>query len=194
MRKAYVTICVMTLFVMLAIAFTPKKFTSVSGNQQQSPLTREQKKQQDMEKKRGSFKSGRDLLRKHGVPFDPDLLLEPGFKKQLAPTFAAMPEFRESRLLGKKVEGVQLADTLFLPETVELTGDTVMMANHLIFSGKNIVIKGPHDLHFFAMGPVQSVDLGVQRSERGMSALVGQSSFFKGALRGREKVGATGQS
>jgi hypothetical protein len=189
MRKIYLTICVTTLVVMLAIAFTPKKFSSVSGNQQQSPLTREQKKQQDIEKKRGSFKSGRDLLRKHGVPFDPDLLLEPGFKKKLAPTFAAMPEFRESRVLGKKVEGVQLADTLFLPETVELTGDTVMMANHLIFSGKNIVIKGPHDLHFFAMGPVQSVDLGVQRSGRGMSAPLSKQLFQRRALRQRKGWG-----
>ena len=186
MKKNYLTICMATTVVLLAIAFTPKNLTSVSGNQQPSPSTREQK-QQEVETKRESFKSGRDLLRKHGVPFDPDLLLEPGFKKKLALTFAAMPEFRESRLVGKQIEGVQLADTLFLPEVVELTGDTVIIANHLIFSGKNIVIKGPHDLHFFAMGPVQSVDLGAQRGGRGQSAAfvkVGLSkAFFEAAKR-----------
>lgn len=145
----------------MAIAFTPKTLTSVSGNQQQSPSMREQK-QQELEKKRASFKSGRDLLLKHGVPFDPDLLLEPGFKKRLAPVFATMPEFQETRVVGKQMKGVQLADTLFLPEKVELTGDTVILANNLIFSGKRVVIKGPHDLHFFPMGPVLAVNLNEQ--------------------------------
>ena len=150
-----------TAVVLTAITFTPKNLTSVSGNQQQSPSTSEQK-QQEVEKKRASFKSGRDLLLKHGVPFDPDLLLEPGFKKRLARVFATMPEFQETRVVEKQMKGVQLADTLFLPERVELTGDTVILANNLIFSGKNVVIKGPHDLHFFAMGPVLSVNLNVQ--------------------------------
>jgi hypothetical protein len=81
-----------------------------------------------IEQKKASFKSGRDLLLKHGVPFDPDLLMEPGFQKRLAPVFAKMPEFRETHVVGKQMKGVQLADTLFLPENVELTGDTVIIA------------------------------------------------------------------
>lgn len=179
MRKTYLTICLTTMIVMAAISVTPKKVNSVSGGQQPSPLTREQKRQQERESKRESFKSGRDLLRQHGVPFDPDLLLEPGFKKRLAPTFAAMPEFRESRLVGNQIEGVQLADTLFLPEKVELTGDTVIIANEMIFSGKNVVIKGPHDLHFFALGPLQSVDLGAHRGGSGQSAAFVKAGFSK---------------
>jgi hypothetical protein len=147
MRKTYFTISVLIMAAMFVVAFTLNKAPSVSG-QQQSPLTREDKLQQDRESKRESFKSGRDLLRKRGVPFDPDLLLEPGFNQRLAPAFAAMREFSESRLIGKQIEGVELANTLFLPETVELTGDTVIIANQLVFSGKNVVIKGPHDLHF----------------------------------------------
>jgi hypothetical protein len=187
MRKIYFTICCTTVVGIVAIAFMPKKFTSVSHSQQPSAATREQKRQQALETKRESFKSGRDLLLKYGVPFDPDLLLEPGAKKKLAFTFAGMQEFRESRLVGKQIEGVQLADTLLFPETVELTGDTVIVANHLIFSGKNIVIKGPHDLHFFAMGPIDSVDLGAQTREGGRSATflkVGLSkSLFEAAKR-----------
>jgi hypothetical protein len=189
MRKIYLTVCVTSIVVMVAIALTPKKVTSVSGNQQQSPLTREQKRQQERESKRESFKSGRELLRKHGVPFDPDLLLEPGFKEKMAPTFAAMPEFRESRLVGRQIEGVQLADTLFLPETVELTGDTVIIANQLVFSGKNVVIKGPHDLHFFAMGPIQSVDLAAQRGGRGRSATFVNASFSKARFEAAKRQG-----
>jgi|SRR5882672_4882310 len=108
MRKIYVTICCTTIIGIVAIAFTPKRLSSVSGSQQQEPAAAEQRHQQELERKRESFKSGRDLLLKHGVPFDPDLLLEPGFKKKLAPAFAAMPEFRESRLVGKQIEECNL--------------------------------------------------------------------------------------
>lgn len=178
MRKTHLIICITIMVAMLAIA-KPNKAPLVSGKQQQSPLAREEKRQRDRESKRESFKSGRDLLRKHGVPFDPDLLLEPGFKKRLAPTFAAMREFHESRLVGKQIEGVEIADTLFLPERVELTGDTVIIANQLIFSGKNVVIKGPHDLHFFAMGPMQAVDSGAQSGGSGGSATFVKASLSK---------------
>ena len=101
MRKTYSPMCVTSIVAMLALAFTQSNAPTVSGNQQQSPLTREEKRQRDREKKRQSFKSGRDLLRKRGVPFDPDLLLEPGFKTRLAAAFAAMREFSESRLVGR---------------------------------------------------------------------------------------------
>jgi len=134
-----------------------------------------------IEQKKASFKSGRDLLLKHGVPFDPDLLMEPGFQKRLAPVFAKMPEFRETHVLGKQMKGVQLADTLFLPENVELTGDTVIIANNMIFSGKNAVFKGPHDLHFFALGPVLSVNMDA-RSGRGQSGIFVKTAFSKARL------------
>ena len=131
-----------------------------------------------IEKKKASFKSGRDLLLKHGVPFDPDLLMEPGFQKRLAPVFPTMPEFRETHVVGKKMKGVQLADTLFLPENVELTGDTVIMANNMIFSGKKAVIKGPHDLHFFSLGPVLSLNMDA-RNGRGQSGTFVKAAFSK---------------
>lgn len=188
MRKIYVTLCVITVMVILAIAFMPKRSDSASGKQEPT-LTQAQKRQAEREAKRNSFKSGRDLLRQKGVPFDPDLLLEPGFKKNLAPIFATMAEFRESRLVGKQTEGVQLADTLFLPEVVELTGDTVIIANNLIFSGKNVVIKGPHDLHFFAMGPIQSVDLGSPRKAGAGSASFVNATFSKAHFEAAKRRG-----
>lgn len=169
-----------TALVLMAIAFAPKPLTSVSGNQQQSSSMRDQNRQK-IEQKKASFKSGRDLLLKHGVPFDPDLLMQPGFQKRLAPVFAKMPEFRETRVVGKQMKGVQLADTLFLPENVELTGDTVIIANNMIFSGKKAVIKGPHDLHFFALGPVLSVNMNA-RNGRGQSGTFVNTAFSKARI------------
>ena len=180
MNKSHLIICMVTALVVMAIAFAPKPLTSVSGNQQQSSSMRDQNREK-IEQKKASFKSGRDLLLKHGVPFDPDLLMEPGFQKRLAPVFAKMPEFRESHVLGKQMKGVQLADTLFVPENVELTGDTVIMANNMIFSGKKAVIKGPHDLHFFALGPVLSVNMDA-RNGRGKSGTFVKAAFSKARI------------
>jgi hypothetical protein len=165
----------------MAIAFAPKQLTSVSGNEQQSSSMRDQKRE-EMEQKKASFKSARELLVKHGVPFDPDLLMEPGFQKRLAPVFAKMPEFRETHVVGKQLQGVELADTVFLPENVELTGDTVIIANTMIFAGKKAVIKGPHDLHFFALGPVLSVNMSAQKGGRGRSAEFVRAAFSKVSL------------
>jgi hypothetical protein len=177
MNKNHLIICMVTALVLMAIAFAPKHLTSVSGNQQQSSSMRDQNREK-IERKKASFKSGRDLLLKHGVPFDPDLLMEPGFQKRLAPGFAMMSEFRETRVAEKKLKGVQLADTLFLPEKIELTGDTVIIANNMIVSGKNAVIKGPHDLHFFALGPVLSVNMNA-RNGRGQSGTFVKAAFSK---------------
>ena len=170
-----------TALVLMTIAFAPKHLTSVSGTQQQSSSSIRDQNREKIERKKASFKSGRDLLLKHGVPFDPDLLMEPGFQKRLAPVFAKMPEFRETHVVGKQMKGVQLADTLFLPENVELTGDTVIIANNMIFSGKNAVIKGPHDLHFFALGPLLSLTMNA-RDARGQSSTFVEVAFSKPRL------------
>ncbi len=139
-----------------------KGVQSVSGRQQEAPGILPEKQQQEPERKRESFKSGRELLLAHRVPFDPDTLLDRDWKRKLEPAFAIMPEFQEVRQGGKKIEGVQLADTLYLPESIELTGDTIIIARQLVFSGKNVVIKGPHDLHFFPLNPLLSLDNGLQ--------------------------------
>lgn len=93
MNKNHFMVCMGTALVLMAMAFAPKHLTSVSGSQQRSSSMRDQNRKK-IEQKKASFKSGRDLLLEHGVPFDPDLLMEPGFQKRLAPVFAKMPEFR----------------------------------------------------------------------------------------------------
>ncbi|HEY0729247.1 MAG TPA: hypothetical protein VGD38_14310 [Pyrinomonadaceae bacterium] len=56
---------------------------------------------------REKFKRGRDLLMKKGVPFEPNDLLEPGWRKKLKPKFAQMPELRETRVLTQRqIRGV----------------------------------------------------------------------------------------
>ncbi|HWS55479.1 MAG TPA: hypothetical protein VN228_15180, partial [Pyrinomonadaceae bacterium] len=108
------------------------------------------------QKRRENFKSGRDLLVRRNVPFDPDLLLEDGWQTDLAATFDAMPEMRTPKWAGRKIRGAQLAGDLYLPEKVELTGHTVILARRLIFEGRDVVIKGNYDVHIF---PVEEIGL-----------------------------------
>ncbi|MBA3242075.1 MAG: hypothetical protein H0T60_12680 [Acidobacteria bacterium] len=95
------------------------------------------------------FQPARDLLQQKGVPFEPEVLLNPRWKEHLAPKFAQMPEMQMIRRLGKRCKGAQLADILYLPEKVELTGDTVILANQVIFEGRQAVIKGNYNVYFF---------------------------------------------
>jgi hypothetical protein len=105
----------------------------------------------DREKLKKDFAPGRALLQKKGVGFDPDELLDPDWRKKLAPKLAQLPELYVTRLGSKQIKGVQLADVLYLPEKLEITGDTVILAKQVIFEGRDAVLKGNHNVYFFAI-------------------------------------------
>jgi hypothetical protein len=106
--------------------------------------------QEKRQRLRENFRRGRELLLEKGVPFEPEELLDPGWQKNLRAKFAQMPEMQETRVIWTgQIQGVHLADTLYLPEKVEVTGDTVILANQVIFEGRDAVIKGHHAVYFF---------------------------------------------
>lgn len=120
------------------------------------PLALQDSNQEDFDPKREAFKSGRDLLIKKGVPFEPNVLLESNWREQIAPVVGQMPEMSEVRRAPEKLSGVHIADTLYVPEQVQLTGDTVILARQLVFEGRNVLIKGNHAIHVF---PIESEKL-----------------------------------
>lgn len=61
----------------------------------------------------------------------------------------------EVRYETAPLKGAYIADTLYLPEKVQLTGNTIILTNYLVFEGKNPVIKGPYDLHIFPTQPIE---------------------------------------
>lgn len=126
--------------------------------------------QEYRERLRAQFKRGRELLLKKGVPFEPNDLLEPDFRKKLKPKLAQMREMQETRVVRQaQMKGVQLADTLYLPEKVEITGDTVILANQVIFEGRDAVLKGNHAVFFFPVDidGLLGTTLEVAMSEQG---------------------------
>lgn len=123
----------------------------------------EAKQDEQMEAQRRNFQSGRQLLLQKGVQFDPEELLHDHWSKELKAALAAMPEMRQSRHETAPLHGAYFADTLYLPEHVQLQGHTIIVANYLVFEGKNPVIKGSFDLHIF---PVNSIGvLGMSVAE-----------------------------
>jgi hypothetical protein len=105
--------------------------------------------QEQHERLKQTFKPGKDLLEKKGVPFDAEVLLDPDWRSKLDQVLAQMPEMQVDRRLGKELKGVQLADVLYLPERVDLTEDTVIIARKIVHEGKDVLIKGSHNIYIF---------------------------------------------
>jgi|GEM_PF-6151812 len=105
----------------------------------------------EMEVKRTAFQRIRGQLESKRVPFDPEVLLEPTWREDIIRGVDAIPEMSQKRVLGEKVSGVQMAETLYLPETVKLTGDTLLLAKTIIFEGNNVLIKGNHNIYFMPL-------------------------------------------
>ena len=95
------------------------------------------------------FEKARKLLHDQNVPFDPDILLTQEWKQTLAPVFSQMPEMQTVRHHTGPLMGAVFADTLYLPEQIELADDTIILARQVIFTNQNVVIKGPHSIYFY---------------------------------------------
>lgn len=109
-------------------------------------------------RKKAAFRKGNALLAQQGVPFDPDDLLEPRWQEKLKRTLDQMPELQLMKQDDNKLKGAQLAHTLYLPDNIQLTGDTVILARRLVFLGRNVLIKGNYDIHIFTIDETQLVD------------------------------------
>lgn len=89
------------------------------------------------------------MLSDHGVSFDTEALGQPDWRQRLKTDFGRMPEMKLDRAEGKYLRGVYLANTLYLPEEIETTGDVLILVRHAIFEGKNPIIRGPGDIHLY---------------------------------------------
>ena len=116
--------------------------TSFGRHSQQGAPTRE-------DKRRKNFEEARNLLLAQRVPFDPEILLTPHWRKTLKPVFDQMSELQQVRRGPKRLNGVEMAHTLYLPEKVQLEGDTVILVRNLIFDGNNAIIRGPYKIYVY---------------------------------------------
>jgi hypothetical protein len=94
------------------------------------------------DKRRKDFAKAKGLLVEKKVPFDPEIMLTPHWRKTLKSTFDQMPELQQVRRGRSRLNGVEMAHTLYLPEKVRLEGDTVILTRNLIFEGNDAVMPG----------------------------------------------------
>jgi hypothetical protein len=145
---ACLALCLVGLLMFPAIPM--KRVIERVGAQRQSE-TAQDKQTKQSELRRKAFESGRKLLLDAHVPFEPYQLLNSQWRRNLAATFAQMAEMHTVRRGDNSLQGVQLADTLYLPEKVTLTGDTIILARYLIFEGKDVEIKGSYSFHIYPL-------------------------------------------
>jgi len=130
------------LFVQSSISDFRSLRTSVGLRGQERARTQEDRRRKDFEK-------AKSLLVDKNVPFDPEILLTPHWRETLKSTFNQMPELQEVRRGTNRLKGVEVADTLYLPEKVRLEGDTVILVRNLIFDGHEAVIRGPFNIYVY---------------------------------------------
>nr|MBA3768480.1 hypothetical protein [Acidobacteriota bacterium] len=154
MKSYCISLSLASLLTLQGITFSSKSSRALAQQPDSQTKVETSRQQQDAVEK--AFKPVRELLFKVGVPFDPDILKDREWRKKLAPKLYAMWEMHASRRLAKQLKGVQLADILYLPEKIELTEDTVIIANKVVFEGRDVLIKGPHNI---AVYPVEDAGL-----------------------------------
>ena len=122
-------------------------------NQSQTPkLTpAQQAKLQDAKLMSVHIKKVAKLLEAEGIEIEPQLLFTSNGRKKLRSQLLGIPHMYLSTVHSGRLHGVVMADTLTLPEKVKIEGDTVIIARRVNFTGRAPTIKGPHDLHLFAL-------------------------------------------
>lgn len=98
-----------------------------------------------------------------GVPFEPEELLEPYFSRRRRRTLDAMLEMHQV-LRVESLRGAYLADTLYVREYAEVTGDTVVLVNHVVFEGRSPKLKGNYAIFFYPQSPVTCLPGTLERS------------------------------
>lgn len=142
MKTLIASVALLSLFLIEASISSSSRLTTSVG-------LASQQHEQTPQNRRKDFEKARNLLIEKRVPFDPDILLTPDWRRTLKATFDQMPELQQVRRGKNRLKGVEMAHTLYLPEKVRLEGDTVIIARNLIFDGRDAVIRGPFNVYVY---------------------------------------------
>ncbi|HWN08034.1 MAG TPA: hypothetical protein VNO50_01940 [Pyrinomonadaceae bacterium] len=124
--------------------------------------------------KQRKFESARNMLMNAAVPFEPAVLLLPDWRERISP----MPAMREVIHITATLNGVYIADTLYMPKRAVVTGETVILVKHLIFVSENTEIVAAHGLHLFPVETLGVLDASEYISRNNSSP---QARFLKAA-------------
>lgn len=118
----------------------------------QSPSTQDKAREKIRALRRQRMETLRRVLVESGVPIASDAPLD---ERSLRQYLDVLPQMHEARYETKPLKGVYIADTLYLPEHVELASDTVIIADHMVFEGNTVMVKGQHSVNLFTTYPTE---------------------------------------
>jgi hypothetical protein len=118
-----------------------------------------------------------DLLRKEKVPFDPSILFARNWKSRVRPYLQSMPEMWKTETLPQRFGGAKIANIVYLPDKIQLTGDTIILANYLVFGSKQVEIVGYDDLLVFPMESVLSQNNDERVGRNGSAVSFGKARY-----------------
>lgn len=98
------------------------------------------------------------ILRREGVAIEPGLLFTPIGRNSVRSQLSSYSDMNVSKVVPKALGGIWMADQLTLSESSQLEADTLIIANHVIFSGDAPSINGPYDFHLFALDSISVND------------------------------------
>lgn len=156
------------------------------GNQKFSPTTEKARAHiQRASRMSGTVRRMHNLLTKKKVPFEPTILFARNWKTRVRPYLEWMPEMSKTETLPRKFGGAKIANIVYLPDKIELTGDTVILANYLVFASKHVEIVGYNDLLVFPIKAVLSDNVNgrVGRNSSSVSFINARYSSEKALLR-----------
>lgn len=139
-------------------------------NQKFSPDTEKARTQmQRAARMSGTVRRMSKLLTKEKVPFEPTILFARNWKSRVRPYLQLMPEMSKTETLPRRFGGAKIANIVYLPDRIELTGDTIILANYLVFASKQVEVVGYDDLLVFPMESVLSDNKDGQAGKNGSS-------------------------
>ena len=124
----------------------------------------------------------RTTLRKHGIPFDPYITIQDDWRTLIDPVLWTLPDMKRNLRVTDSLEGVYLANTLLVEETVRLKGNTVLIIKELAPDDENLKldIRGEGDFFMFLVSKPKSTNRRALRGSinietTGQCAVIGLS-------------------
>ncbi|HXQ71933.1 MAG TPA: hypothetical protein VN844_15670 [Pyrinomonadaceae bacterium] len=132
-----------------------------SGQQVQNqgrPITPEEHDAMMLKAMAVNIRSVAKILKDAKIDLDAELFFTSRGRRDLSAQLEKVPAMQSAKFHSAPLRGVVMADSLTFAEKLPIGADTVVIARQIIFSGKAPVIKGPHELHIFALNSVSAAN------------------------------------
>ena len=151
-----ITVLTAGAMISIALVLNPTGAAQNPGQLQNRQLTPAQRaKLPELKIISANIRAVARILKSEGVQLDTGQLFTRMGQKKLRTQLLAFPDMYLTKAHSEPLRGVIMADSLTLPEKSKIEADTVIIARHIVFTGRAPTIKGSHDIHLFALDSIK---------------------------------------